>query len=88
VLGGFGRWARATLDGEELRHALLLQRGFFVARSRMYDMEAGGEQRAARHPMPAGACYSYSPGQVEHALGVSGSRRDFSTRAEELLRWT
>ena len=39
VLGGFTSWAVANLAGEELEFALVLQRGYFVALSRIYDMQ-------------------------------------------------
>ncbi|MBK7521748.1 MAG: DUF2889 domain-containing protein [Gammaproteobacteria bacterium] len=87
VLGGFSSWARANLEPRELEHALMLQRGYMVAMSRRYDMAAGGRQSALLHGMHA-VCYSYSPGQVEHAYGIPGCRRDFTDAAGELLRWT
>lgn len=87
VLGGFTSWATAHLGGEELEYAVVLARGFFVALSRIYDMEAGSPGPASDDPMPSGVCYSYSPGQAEHAYRVAGSRRDFSAAPEQLLRW-
>jgi hypothetical protein len=42
---------------------------------------------ASEDPMPAGACFSYSPGQAEHAWRVAGSRRDFSDTPEQMLHW-
>lgn len=86
ALGGFSSWARDNLEPQELEHALMLQRGCMVARSRRYDMDAGGRQSALLHGMHA-VCYSYGPGRVEHAYGVPGSRLDFTDAAEELLRW-
>jgi hypothetical protein len=88
VLGGFTRWASATLAGEELEHALMLARGYFVALARLYGMDVAGAGRAIDHAMPSGACHSYSPGVVEDAWRVVGSRRDFSASPEGLLRWT
>ncbi len=85
ALGGFTRWARTALEPRELEHALMLQRGCMVARSRIFDRAAHREP-AVRHGMRA-VCYSYSPGQVEHALGTPGSRLDFTDTPEELLRW-
>jgi hypothetical protein len=87
VLGGFSRWATAALEGDMLEHALLLARGYFVALSRLYDMDGAGHGRAVDHAMPSSACYSYGPGVVEQAWRVRGSRRDFSATAEQLLRW-
>ncbi len=87
VLGGFTRWASATLEGEELEHALMLARGYFVSLARIYDMVAAGSHPAADHPMPAGSCYSYSPGVVEEAWSLPANRRDFSATPELMLRW-
>jgi hypothetical protein len=87
VLGGFTRWATAELAGEELEFALVLARGYFVALSRLYDMDAASLGPASDDPMPSGVCYSYSPGQAEHAYRVVGSRRDFTDSPEQLLHW-
>jgi hypothetical protein len=87
VLGGFTRWASTTLEGELLEHALMLARGYFVALSRLYDMDAAGAGRAIDHAMPTGACHSYSAEVVQDAWRVVGSRRDFSTTPDLLLRW-
>ena len=87
VLGGFTSWAVANLAGEELEFALVLQRGYFVALSRIYDMQTVSMGPASEDPMPSGICFSYSPGQAEHAWRVPGSRRDFSDTPEQMLRW-
>lgn len=87
ILGGFTRWASAALAGEELEHALMLARGYFVALARIYDMVSAGSHPAKDHPMPPGSCYSYTPGVIEHAWSLPGSRRDFSAAPEQLLRW-
>lgn len=87
VLGGFTRWAVANLDEQTIEYALIMQRGYFVGHSRRYDMEALGAGCAADDPMPMGACYSYSPGTVERAYRIPGSRIDFSDCPERLLRW-
>jgi len=87
VLGGFTRWATVTLAGEELEFALMLQRAFFVAMSRMYDMSAASHGPASEDPMPSGVCFSYSPGVAEKAWRLKDSRRDFTDTPDALLRW-
>jgi len=87
VLGGFTRWAVENLDEQTIEYALMMQRGYFVAHSRRYDMDALGAGCAADDPMPTGACYSYTPGTVERAYRIVGSRVDFSDCPERLLRW-
>jgi hypothetical protein len=87
VLGGFTSWAVANLSGEELEFALVLQRGYFVALSRVFDMARVSMGPASEDPMPSGACFSYSPGQAEHAWRVAGSRRDFTDTPEQMLHW-
>lgn len=87
VLGGFTRWASSALSGDELEHALMLARGYFVSLARIYDMAAAGSHPAADHPMPAGSCYSYSSGVVEQAWSLPASRRDFTATPETMLRW-
>lgn len=87
VLGGFTRWASSTLSGEELEHALMLARGYFVSLARVFDMVSAGSHPAKNHPMPPGSCYSYSPGVIDEAWSLPGSRRDFSATPETMLRW-
>jgi hypothetical protein len=87
VLGGFTRWASGALRGDELEHALMLARGYFVSLARIFDMQAAGSHPAADHPMPAGSCYSYSPGVVEQAWSLPDNRRDFSASQSDMLRW-
>lgn len=87
VLGGFTRWAVANLDGEELEFALVLARGYFVALSRIYDIETVSPGPASEDPMPSGVCYSYSPERAAQAWRVRGSRRDFTDTPEQLLHW-
>lgn len=87
VLGGFTSWAVQALEGEALEYALVLARGYFVALSRIYDMEATPPGPASEDPMPSGVCWSYSPPQAGHAYRVPGNRRDFSEAPEQLLRW-
>ena len=62
-------------------------RGYFVSLARIYDMVAAGSHPAADHPMPAGSCYSYSPGVVEQAWSLPANRRDFTHTPEVMLRW-
>jgi hypothetical protein len=61
--------------------------GVFVSLARIYDMVAAGSHPAADHPMPAGSCYSYSPGVVEQAWSLPANRRDFTHTPEVMLRW-
>jgi len=78
--GRFTRWAVANLAGEELEFALVLQRGYFVALSRVYDMETVPMGPASQDPMPSGVCFSYSPGQAEHAYRVRAAAATSATR--------
>lgn len=88
LLGGFTRWARAALEPDALAHSLMLQRGFYVSMSRLFDMDKASYRSAAEHPMPAGVCYSYSPERVAQAFDLPGNRRDFTDCEEQLLSWT
>jgi hypothetical protein len=87
VFGGFTTWVLANLANDDLEHALLLARAVFVASSRMFDMDQAHKGPAAEHGMPLGVCWSYSSPRAEQAYRVRGSRRDFTTTPDALLRW-
>ncbi len=84
---GFYRWACAAFADDSLEAAQVLQRGYFVAQVRRQDYMRAGGRPATADNMPDGACYSYNKGVVEKAVHTHGMARDFSTGAEQLLRF-
>ena len=85
VLRGFSTWANEAFEGAAREAALVLSKGVFVACSRLFDMRGIGGQSALEHTNLHGACYSYSPGVIEHAVRHHDSVRDFSATPEQLL---
>lgn len=87
MMRGFHPWASQAFDGDALEAALALQRGYFVAQSRRYDFDPPHENPGVADGMPQGSCYSYNHGVVERAFRSAGTVRDFTHRAERLLRF-
>lgn len=87
VLQGFAKWAGAAYDGDRLEAARVLQKGYFVAWARRYDIGALDGRPAIEEPAMFGSCHSYSPGVVEHAIRNSRTVRDFTDDETALLRF-
>lgn len=86
LMQGFSQWSQHYFnDAEQLEAALVLQRGYFVARARRVELNNRGGEPAINDSMMIGACYSYSAGVVEQAIRLPGTVRDFSDKPEQLL---
>lgn len=85
---GFTTWANAAFSGEAQRAAFALQKGYFVASARRYDLDAmAGEAANDAREIMYGACYTYTSPQIEQAQRLASSVRDFSDTAEQLLEF-
>lgn len=87
MMQGFHAWVRQAFTGLALEAAIALQRGWFVAQTRRYRMTPVHEYPAIGDGMPEGVCYSYSTPAVQRAERIEGSKRDFTHRANALLRF-
>jgi len=87
MMQGFHAWARTTFPDLTLEAALMLQRGYFVAQSRRYTTTPEREHPAISDGLPDGVCYSYSTPAVERARRIEGSKRDFTSDPDALLRF-
>lgn len=87
LMHGFYHWASAQFAGDALEAALVLQRGYFVAKSRRYDYMNSAGRLAREDNMPEGACYTYSSGVVEHAVHTGSMGRDFTDTPDQLLKF-
>lgn len=86
VMQGFSKWSQQHFnDADNLEAALVLQRGYFVARARRVELNNRGGEPAVNDTMMTGACYSYSPNVVERSWRLPGTVRDFSDCPEQLL---
>lgn len=82
---GFASWANDIKKKEQREAAFILQKGYFVSRARLYDIEALAGEKADNHSMMIGACYSYSAPRVHVAERTSGTVRDFTHNEAQLL---
>jgi hypothetical protein len=78
LMRGFMNWASATFSGDELLAAIMLQRGFFVARGRQHIVDQGKPVALSRFQGMAGMCWSYSDDRRKKGRGSLGYVRDFS----------
>lgn len=85
---GFANWATSAFRQELQEAAFVLQKGYFVAQSRRYDINNMAGTPVANHTFMHGACYSYNPGVVEDAYRTENCARDFTDSAEQLLKFT
>ena len=83
---GFSAWANPAFSGDEQDAAFALQKGYFVAQARRWDLDSIAGSPALMDEAMLGACYSFSPGVVEHAKRIN-SQRDFSDTPEQLLQF-
>lgn len=85
---GFTHWANATFSGEARRAAFALQKAYFVSSARRYDLNAmAGEAANDSREFMYGACYTYTSPQIEKALRVPDSVKDFSDTEHQLLQF-
>lgn len=87
VLSGFAKWAGAAYSGDELEAARVLQKGYFVACARRYDVGSMDGGAAIKETSMLGSCHTYSDGVVEHAYRHNHTVRDFTHDDTALLRF-
>lgn len=88
TLAGFIGWVlgQPGLDDEELEAALVLQKGFFLTLGRQYDLPTGPVSETQR-PFVADSCFGYASATLDHAVRRPDQFRDFTDRADDLLRF-
>lgn len=84
---GFAAWASKAFKGDEQEAAFVLQKGYFVAQSRIYDIEAFAGSPAINNTPMHNACYSYTSPRLEQAYSNTGAIRDFTDCPEQLLKF-
>jgi hypothetical protein len=84
---GFTAWATQAFSGDEREAAFVLQKGYFVAQARAYDIDRlAGTPVNPESPM-IGVCYTYSADVVVNARRTGNKARDFSDCPEQLLKF-
>lgn len=84
---GFAAWASNAFKGDQQEAAFVLQKGYFVAQSRIYDIEAFAGLPAINNTPMHNACYSYTSPILEQAYSNTGAIRDFTDCPEQLLKF-
>ena len=84
---GFSAWASKHYSDDLQEAAFALQKGYFVAQARIFDVAGqAGSSVLGNHSMH-GVCFSYSSPQLEQARCSADSVRDFTDGAEDLLKF-
>ena len=76
-------WATRELEPELAEAAIVLRRACMIGGVRFFNLDevsSASEVESVR-----GQCFTYTPGRVEHAYRVRGTRRDFSRDPEQML---
>lgn len=86
---GFAQWANRFFSDElENQAAFVLQKGYFVAQARLYDIDALAGEKADAHESMVGACYTYQPDVSALAYRLENTTRDFSNDQTQLLKFS
>ncbi|MBD2857469.1 DUF2889 domain-containing protein [Spongiibacter sp. KMU-158] len=86
---GFKDWASQTFSGDEAEAAFALQKGYFVGNARQYNLRSLiGETADSHREYMYGVCYTYTSPQIEKAVRITDSIRDFTDTPEQLLRFS
>ncbi len=87
VLEGFLVFATTLFEGDKLEAARVLQKGYFVAQVRRYDVFSLKGQGAESETAMLGSCWSFSDAVVPRAIRVGDNERDFNSNPEAVLRF-
>jgi len=85
-LRGFTNWAMASIEGDLLEAALVLQKGIFVSETRQILMPAGPLSEA-EHKGLAGVCFGYGAERITTAQRRGPGRHDFTDHPERMLKF-
>lgn len=84
---GFTRHVREALEGDAVEHALVLQKGCFVADARRWIIDENSPP-PINDPNRLGACYTYAPERIAQARRIAGRHPAFfADTPDELLRF-
>lgn len=83
LTAGFTPWALQTFAGDELEAALVLHKGYYLAQSRRYRVDAFPGRSLVANAQLAGVCYAYAPERLEQAFFTGNNVRDFSVAVVE-----
>jgi len=78
LLSGFMAWAVRHFRDHNLEAAAVLSKTYLISNGRHYQTEAFAGQSIRINGQMIGLCHSYSAEQVDQAIFLSGSVRDYS----------
>ena len=84
---GFAAWASQVFSNDQQEAAFVLQKGYFVAQARIYDIDALAGDPATNDSDMRGVCFSYTSPQVEQGIRSTAATRDFTHCPEQLLKF-
>jgi len=83
LTGGFMAWAQRELEPELAEAAIVLRRGCMIGGVRFFDLDE--VSKAPEVGTVQGQCFTYTPGRVEYAYRVRGTRRDFTSDPDRMF---
>ena len=84
---GFAAWASQTYQGQQQMAAFALQKAYFVAFARRFDMETFAGQPIAELNHMHNQCFSHQSSRIERARRRHHVSKDFSHDDSELLKF-
>lgn len=84
---GFSGWANELFSGLEHEAAHILQKGYYVAQARRYDVDSKAGELAIQHDTMLGNCHTYSAEFASKAIRNANTIRDFTADPEQLLKF-
>lgn len=89
MLSGFSKWVSTIEDDEVFKLWQMMQKAYFVASARQYDLnKLAGEPAASHKDMMLGACYTYSEPVIDHAKRSHNAVRDFTNDQSQVLKFS
>lgn len=89
MLAGFSKWVSNIEDDEEFKVWQMIQKAYFVASARQYDLnKLAGEPAATHKEMMLGACYTYSEPVIDIAKRSHNAVRDFTGDHTQVLKFS
>ncbi|ROR99053.1 DUF2889 family protein [Sinobacterium caligoides] len=82
---GFSAWADEAYSGDAAEAAFALQKAYFVAQARRFEVDNMAGRAAIEDGAMQGVCYTYSQPVIEQAVRLPGGTRDFTDNPEQLL---
>ncbi len=87
MMKGFYGWASTAFAKNTFLAATAMQRGYFVAQARRYDLDNSSSRRPSDQPNRMNTCHSYNQAIIQDARPIGNITRDFTHSREKLLKF-